>query len=483
MEQIIGFLPAVIFFALLIFSIGLSDWLWHVHHGVAAIVIIGVIIGVSFLWITTFISIIDVRAPFRTPTSRSLPVYLGLLYQRTSSLFAFFSWKRILAAFQASKGKVAKSKVALAKWYRKQHYRPKGISFHKAMEAITGVKTLPSKWYRMWSNSRIYQALKYILRPMVCQDLFEARELVAINSEETIRRSGLLWLARSISVVPLQRNSFIILIWSFLDLPPRQLIDESVKNAPWKPIFTILCEPYFSKTRAKDYSKEELEEISFLLHGLAFIGHDQCDDSDFKDLHTTFWGYNQNLTRMYANLAWWRRLKEQHCQQYVRETLEYAIIYARQWPLETILMALLCVKADTRRFRLGVEHISHTLSCGLSMDISALNIASTMPLEKLDIILGIVMNTLPRKLSLNLDPLSAYLDAVRPHTEIEVPRHFSYVHEAITCQLCAALRQSSGPLNVMNAQAHQILPRLVKLFSGKRKRPLRAFILHWHIRR
>jgi hypothetical protein len=41
----------------------------------------------------------------------------------------------------------------------------------------------------------------------------------------------------------------------------------------------------------------------------------------------------------------------------------------------------------------------------------------------------------------------------------------SRVHEAITRQLCAALRQLSGPRNVTNAQAHQILPRLVKLFS------------------
>lgn len=441
MEQIIGFLPAVIFFALLIFSIGLADWLWHLHLGVAAIAILCIIIGISFFWITTFISIVDVRAPFRTPTSRSLPVYLGLLYQRTSALFALFSWGQIFATFRASREKVTKSNAALARWYRKQHCRSKGISFHKAVGEITGLNTLPSRWYRRWSNSGIYQALKYLLQPMVCQDPFEARELVAIDSEESIRRIGLLWLARSISIVPLQRNSFIILIQSFLDLP------------------------YFSKTSVDDYSKEELEEISFLLHGLAFIGHEQCDGSEFNDLYMNFWAYDRNLTRMYANLAWWRHLKRQDRDIYAKETLEYTIKYAWQWPLETIITALLCVKADTRRFKLDVEETTLTVSQGLSMDISALSTAPTMPLQALDIILGIVTSTLPRKLSLNLDPVSAYLDAVRPHTEIVVPSYFLLIHEAITHQLCAALRQLSGPQNVRNAQAHQILPRLVKLFS------------------
>jgi hypothetical protein len=73
---------------------------------IAAVAIVGVIIGASFFWITTLISIVDVGAPFRTPTSRFLPAYLGLLCQKLTSAFGLFSRKRVIFLFQASRKKI-----------------------------------------------------------------------------------------------------------------------------------------------------------------------------------------------------------------------------------------------------------------------------------------------------------------------------------------------------------------------------------------
>jgi hypothetical protein len=466
MEQIIAFLPAVIFFALFIFFIGLADWLWHIHHGVAAVAIVGVIIGASFFWVTTLISIVDVGAPFRTPTSRSLPAYIGLLYQKITSVFALFSRNRVISLVQASRKKITKSNAALAKWYRKQRRRPKTVSFRKAIKPIAGLKSLPRRWFSSWSNSGIRRAFKYLLAPLVCQDAFETREHTAINSVDTIRRNTLLWLAQSISVVPHQRNALLILIQALLELPPRQLINDQVNKAPWKAIFSIICEPYFGKDDRDEYSKEEMEAVSFLLHGLAFIGHGSCNGPKFQSLYGAFYHGDGDLFRFYANLAWWRHLDEWIYlrDMYARESLEYAIRYAFRWPHETIFSTLLCLKADLRPLQFDPDAVCSVVSKAIPVGINTLSFYPVLPLPVMDIILEIVADTLSPKSRQYHDPASAYVAAVRQWTKTNP--NPDEMHAVVFQQSCAALRQLSGTEDQMNAQARQLLSRLIILCSS-----------------
>jgi hypothetical protein len=430
----------VIFFALLIFFIGLADWLWHVHHGVAAVAIVGVIIGASFFWITTLISIIDVGAPFRTPTSRSLPAYIGLLYQKMTSVFGLFSRKRVISLVQASIKKTAKSHTALAKWYRKQRHRPKTISFHKAIKAMAGLKSLPRRWFGSWSDSGIHRALKYLLAPLVCQDAFETREHTAINSVEKIRRNTLLWLAQSISVVPHQRNAFLILIQALLELPPQQLINDQVNKPPWKAIFSIVCEPYFGKDDRDEYSEEEMEDVSFLLHGLAVIGHGSCNGPKFRSLYEAFWVGIADLPRLYANLAWWRHLDEPTTSrgEYAWESLEYAVTYACHWPQETIVSTLLCLKAELRPLQIGPDSVCYAVSKAIPVGINTLSFHPALTLPVIDVILEIVADTLSPKSRQYNHPASAYVAAVQQPTKTNL--ELDGMHAIVFQQSCAALR-------------------------------------------
>lgn len=86
LEHIITSLPTVIFISLLIFFVGVADWLWHIHHGVAAVVITGIICGISFYVSTTAISMTYLSAPFRTPVTRTLPLFMGEAVRHLTNL-------------------------------------------------------------------------------------------------------------------------------------------------------------------------------------------------------------------------------------------------------------------------------------------------------------------------------------------------------------------------------------------------------------
>jgi hypothetical protein len=83
-------------------------------------------------------------------------------------------------------------------------------------------------------------------------------------------------MANSIDVLPHARETFKVLIEAFMNLPTNLLLHPNVKRAPWLSIFNMLCQPYFSRKKRKDYGEEELRsgEIPFLAQALAMIGKD-----------------------------------------------------------------------------------------------------------------------------------------------------------------------------------------------------------------
>lgn len=220
LDQIVGFLPALIFLSLFIFFIGVADWLWHIHHGVAAVIISGAVVGALFFTVTTVISIVDVGAPFRSPLSRSLPVYLRFIYQQLIGLLFLFSPNSVFIALKSVKDKPAQIKEAITKWYQDQK------------------RTIPVNFaYQHWIPFWL-EADKRLLWKFVSPDSVEERERDAISAISTIKCSTIIRLARSINIIADQKSSFLILIQALLELPPRQLADKRVNHgAPFLPCY------------------------------------------------------------------------------------------------------------------------------------------------------------------------------------------------------------------------------------------------------
>jgi hypothetical protein len=84
---------------------------------------------------------------------------------------------------------------------------------------------------------RWYHEPKWLYLAWNLSPSFQEREHIAIPD---LRRSSLLWLGQSISIIPHQRNSLLILAQEFLNLPPEQLFDECIDQVLWQPIFALL---------------------------------------------------------------------------------------------------------------------------------------------------------------------------------------------------------------------------------------------------
>lgn len=72
MNEIITMLPALVFVALFLFFIGLAEWLWNIHHGIAAVVSTGLSLGACFFFATTTVSVIAPSSPYRTQISKTI---------------------------------------------------------------------------------------------------------------------------------------------------------------------------------------------------------------------------------------------------------------------------------------------------------------------------------------------------------------------------------------------------------------------------
>lgn len=115
---------------------------------------------------------------------------------------------------------------------------------------------------------------------------FSKREITAIRTKSSLEAKTLLWAISSIDILPHSRNIFKTLLEGFMELPTEQLLQPKIGNAPWVPVFTLLCQPYLGRRERGDYSKEELEsgEVPFLLRSLAMVGNIQMDEAASKEI-------------------------------------------------------------------------------------------------------------------------------------------------------------------------------------------------------
>ncbi|PVF91766.1 hypothetical protein CPB86DRAFT_830414 [Serendipita vermifera] len=100
------------------------------------------------------------------------------------------------------------------------------------------------------------------------RDLEEGEEVMS----DSARMISLLWLAHSIDLTPNMRDTLLIVLREITELPAYMLEKSSsfcFENRTWETIFMYLCEPYFGKHDARDYTKKELECAALLCRGLS----------------------------------------------------------------------------------------------------------------------------------------------------------------------------------------------------------------------
>jgi hypothetical protein len=214
MSEIVAALPLLIFASLLLFFIGIADWLWHKNRAISGIVIGGITIGLLLYVITTVISIVQVDAPFRTPISKGLSSV-------TRQIITQF--KIPFPPFPTIHSTTSISSRPLDKGSKEQD-----ITFSK------------------------------------CEELIFEGDMVGLD--------GLIWLANNTEVSSSSRDLFIILLRQLTEIPALTLTgNEKIKGAPWKAIFEFLCTPYIGKI---EYSTDDLEKARLICKGIGIFPAD-----------------------------------------------------------------------------------------------------------------------------------------------------------------------------------------------------------------
>jgi Family of unknown function (DUF6535) len=214
MVQIIAFLPLLIFAALFLFFVGLAEWMWTIHQGVSAIIIAGVILGATFFVATTATSMTYVGAPFRTPTSRSLPSLAVGIYHSTYMLLSGLTFQGLVSALRCS-----------------------------GTHTMGALSSFAHYWKRQSKLSKLLSIRRFLPSPHQPKP-FEELEKDMVHSVTDIKDTALIWLANSIDVLPHNFAHFQSILRELLALPPEQLINLSRWPAPWTSIFTLLFDPH-----------------------------------------------------------------------------------------------------------------------------------------------------------------------------------------------------------------------------------------------
>jgi hypothetical protein len=227
MGEIIASLPLLIFVSLFLFFTGIADWLWHLNRAISAIVMGGIGLGSFVYSITTIISIAKLEAPFRTPVSKGF----APLIRHT------LVWMKLLF-------------------------------FTFPSEAVKQVEEWPRiRWSRIkeiWNG--IYS------RTTVPPPNFAKCEESSIEGKDEKDMESLVWLANSIEITPTSRAILLALIKEVVELPGELLLRKGeIDRAPWEPIFTELCTPYFGKRSIDEYTGEDAKNVRDICKAFSMI--------------------------------------------------------------------------------------------------------------------------------------------------------------------------------------------------------------------
>jgi hypothetical protein len=81
MREIIAALPILLYFSLVLFFIGLAQWMWSVHTTIGGVFLGGMLLGVLFYAITTLLSVVFPSSPYRAPIVRWIYVLVHIILQ------------------------------------------------------------------------------------------------------------------------------------------------------------------------------------------------------------------------------------------------------------------------------------------------------------------------------------------------------------------------------------------------------------------
>lgn len=201
MGEIIAAIPLLLYISVLLFFIGLIQWMWIIQRAVGYIVLVGGASAFTFYFASTMAAVIFPTAPFRTPLSRSIYSVIHLPFSLVYHIRTHFG--------------------------------------HGNME---------------WLDSKRYS-----------KATTQNRDNETIFMDFDIIRDGLIWLSTHISISSDSHQRLLFLIREAASLSDDHIISREFIEAPWDKIFFQLGSYYLDSLHNSVYTDQDIEGMTILL--------------------------------------------------------------------------------------------------------------------------------------------------------------------------------------------------------------------------
>jgi hypothetical protein len=238
MREIIAALPILLYFSLVLFFIGLAQWMWSVHTTIGGVVLVGMLLGTVFYAVTTLLSVVFPSSPYRAPIVRWIYVLIHIV---TRPLI------KLLRAFGKSSSEEASAK-------------PRNTPLSEAIFAgLTRMKEMMSKL----KNFILHIPSRFD------SSTIQGRDQAHIGSiQKDLISDSLSWLAQNISISRDSRQRLLLLAHEASKLDEEQQSSTKFQEIPWSQIFRLLGTEYAQRATEGILTEEDEKGIAILLRCL-----------------------------------------------------------------------------------------------------------------------------------------------------------------------------------------------------------------------
>ncbi|CAG8682152.1 14719_t:CDS:2, partial [Acaulospora colombiana] len=258
MREVIAALPVLLYCSLVLFFVGLAQWMWNVHTTVGGVITGGALLGAAFYVVTTLLAVVFPSSPFRAPIVRWIYVSVHLIL------------RPFILARRSSSGHAPQNGVEAQETSLKD--RIQGI----LIQAWRGVSTLNSFLLQIPSR---FSTLTIQGRDKVHIDL-EQKQLIG---------NSLAWVAQSLSISRDSHRRLLFLVQEFLKLDEDQWLSNNLQKIPWGQIVHFLASEYAQHAASRKLTEEDERELAILFRCLQKLTIGAvADPGDERDIALNF---------------------------------------------------------------------------------------------------------------------------------------------------------------------------------------------------
>jgi hypothetical protein len=238
MREIIAALPILLYFSLVLFFIGLAQWMWSVHTTIGGVVLGGMLLGTVFYAVTTLLSVVFPSSPYRAPIVRWIYVLIHIILRPLMKL---------LRAFGKSSSEEAST-------------TPRNTPLGETILAgLTRMREMISKL----KNFLLYIPSRFN------RSTIQGRDQAHIGSiQKDLISDGLCWLAQNISISRDSRQRLLLLAHEASKLDEEQQSSSKFQEIPWSEIFRLLGTEYSQRASERVLIEEDEKGLTVLLRCL-----------------------------------------------------------------------------------------------------------------------------------------------------------------------------------------------------------------------